>query len=155
MTVFEHVQNVSWQCSPSCVQAAKSNRRLKKFSQIFNSACYSWLQGITRLFSWKLMPLRKVGPVLVFADCHGDMTMSIACCEVFEFLRHPDNFIYLLQAIRVNLRWSRWMALGLYGSWSTFFPPFIQFLHDFGIPWYQECGAKMTMVIKSWILTLR
>ena len=62
--VFIRKNNDSWQCTPSCVQAAISNARMKKFSQKFNNICYSWLQGITRLFSWKLIPSCKVGPVL-------------------------------------------------------------------------------------------
>ena len=38
--------------------------QFENFQSKFNNICHSWLQGITILFSWKLMPSHKVGPVL-------------------------------------------------------------------------------------------
>ena len=46
-------------CSTSYIKCQFEN-----FQSKFNNICHGLLQGITILFSWKLIPSHKVGPVL-------------------------------------------------------------------------------------------
>lgn len=105
-------------CSNSYIKCQFEN-----FQSKFNNICHDWLQGITILFSWKLMPSHKVGPVLFlcwFSSWWHDSVNNLLW-KSMKFIK--TSWWFASHQSPLVVEWVKGIGVvWLYGSWSTFFP---------------------------------